>query len=403
VHPEGGGDGVTAFASGRSADAGLRLALVYAAIYFEMGVQIPFLPVWLGARGLSDGEIAIVLAAPLALRVATTPLFAALADRRRDVPGMLTAAAIVLASACAMLGFLNGFAPLLVAVAVLLCAQGLVMPLTDALASLVLRADARSGPKLDYGRIRKWGSAAFIAGNLAGGLFLSRAPIESVVVALTASALLGVAATLYAAPLAEVHREEHAARDESVSGRGLGMLPLIIAAAALIQTSHALLNTFGSIHWAREGHSTTFVGAAWAIGVVCETSVFALAGRWFSGPDRAFALLALAGATATLRWLVMASDPGAVVLLIAQASHGITFAGVHLGSMLFIFAGAPPHMRARAQGWLAASVAGLSALLIALSGPLYAHFGEIAYLAMAGLSAAGLALTIALSARKSVA
>jgi hypothetical protein len=60
-------------------------------------------------------------------------------------------------------------------------------------------------------------------------------------------------------------------------------------------------------------------------------------------------------------------------------------------------------MRARAQGWLAASVAGLSALLIALSGPLYAHFGEIAYLAMAGLSAAGLALTIALSARKSVA
>jgi PPP family 3-phenylpropionic acid transporter len=393
---------VTGFAARRSQDAGLRLALIYAAIFFEMGVQIPFLPVWLGARGLSDDEIAIVLAAPFALRVVSTPFFAALADRRRDVPGMLTAAAIVLASSCAMLGFLGGFAPLLVAVSVLLCAQGLVMPLADALASLILRADERSGarPKLDYGRIRKWGSAAFIAGNLAGGLYLSLVPIDGAPIALTAAGLLGVAASLYAAPLAEGLRQEHEEAAGPANGRGLGRLLLVLAAAALIQTSHALLNTFGSIHWAREGHSSAFVGVAWAIGVVCETWLFALAGRWFSGPDRALTLLAIGGATATARWLVMASDPGAALLLVSQASHGLTFASTHLGSMLFIFARAPAHMRARAQGWLVAAVSGLSALLIALSGPLYAHFGEVAYLAMAALAASGLALTIAVGARK---
>jgi PPP family 3-phenylpropionic acid transporter len=392
---------VTAIASRRSANAGLRLAFVYAASFFEMGVQIPFLPVWLGARGLSDGEIAITLAAPLALRVVTTAYLSSLADRRRDVPGMLSAAAITLASACAMLGVLHGFAPLLAAVTVLLCAQGLIMPLADAIASLVLRAnEIDDGAKLDYGRIRKWGSAAFIAGNLAGGLFLSVVPIDAAPIALTVSAMLGVAATLYAAPLAHGLAQAHAQAAEPATDNRLGLLPLVIAAAALIQTSHALLNTFGSIHWAREGHSSNFVGAAWATGVVCETTVFALAGRWFSGPDRALVLLGLGGGVATLRWLVMASDPGAIALLFAQAAHGVTFACTHLGSMLFIFAAAPPQMRARAQGWLTAAISGLSALLMALCGPLYAHFGEVAYLAMAGLSASGLTLAIIVSARK---
>jgi MFS transporter, PPP family, 3-phenylpropionic acid transporter len=393
---------VTLAAARRSDSASLGLALVYAAIFFEMGVQIPFLPVWLAARGLTDDQIAVVLAAPLALRVVSTPLLTALADRRHDVPGMLAASTIVLASSCAMLGFLHGFAPLLAAVTILLCAQGLVMPLADALASMILHASAREGGRtLDYGRIRKWGSAAFIAGNLAGGIYLSLVPIDGAPAALTATALLGVAAAFYIAPLAEGLQERRSERVAAPSRQGLGRLSLVIMAAAFVQTSHALVNTFGSIHWAREGHSSAFVGACWAIGVVCEVAIFASASRWFAGADRAFVLLALGATTAVVRWLVMASDPNATLLLAAQASHGLTFASTHLGSMLFIFAEAPSHMRARAQGWLAGAISGLSALLIALSGPLYAHFGEIAYLAMAALAASGLALIIALGLRKS--
>jgi MFS transporter, PPP family, 3-phenylpropionic acid transporter len=392
---------VTALVSARSENPGLRLALVYAALFFEMGVQVPFLPIWLGARGLSDNEIAILLGAPLAMRVVATPLLSSLADRRRDLPGMLTAATIVLASACAFLGLLHGFVPLLAAVSVLLCAQGLAMPLADALTSSVIRAfDSTSTARLDYGRIRKWGSAAYVVGNLAGGLYLYLFSIGQVVPVLTFAALLGVMASFYAAPLGGAPSEQRRAPAATSDGAGLGAVPLLIAAAALIQTSHALVNTFGSIHWEREGYSNAFVGSAWAIGVICETSFFAFAGRWFSGPDRAFALLALGGATATVRWLVMAGNPGSALLLVAQASHGLSFASTHLGSMLFIFARAPAHMRARAQGWLAATISGLSALLIALSGPLYAHFGEAAYFVMAGLSAAGLALAFGLRGRK---
>jgi MFS transporter, PPP family, 3-phenylpropionic acid transporter len=380
--------------------AGRRLSLLYAATFFEMGVQIPFLPVWLGERGLSDDRIAIILAAPLAIRVVATPFIAALADRRGDVAGALTASAIVLASCCALIGFVSGFAPLLIAVSVLACAQGLIIPLSDALTASVFRAHEDGGGRLDYGRIRKWGSASYIAGNLFGGLYVAFFSIDKLTILLTVAALMGVAACLSAAPLGADASNVKTATVEPAQTRGFALLPLVIAAAALINASHGLLATFGSLHWAREGHSGAFVGAAWAIGVICETLVFAVAGRWFSGPRSAFAMLAMGGGTAMLRWLVMASDPASAPLLFVQSAHGLTFGLTHLGSMQFIFANAPARMRARAQGWLSASIGGCSALVVMLGGPLYAHLGEIAYLPMAGLAAAGLAIILFAAARQ---
>jgi MFS transporter, PPP family, 3-phenylpropionic acid transporter len=283
---------------------------------------------------------------------------------------------------------------LLIVTSMLACAQGLVIPLSDALAAWVLRAREDGPGRLDYGRIRKWGSAAYIAGNLFGGLYVAFFSIDRLTILLTIAALIGVAACLHAAPLGAGASNVKAAAIDPEETRAFGLLPLVIAAAALINASHGLLNTFGSLHWAREGHSGAFVGAAWATGVVCEVLVFAVAGRWFSGPHSAFAMLATGGGTAVLRWLVMASNPASATLLIVQSAHGLTFALTHLGSMQFIFANTPSHMRARAQGWLSAAIAGCSAIVVFLGGPLYADLGEAAYLPMAGLAAAGLAIIL---------
>lgn len=386
--------------SGR--DIAFRLSLLYAAIFLTMGVQIPFLPVWLGARGLSDRDIAFVLAAPQILRIVTTPLFAQWADKRGDFVGVLTGSLILMTALCGTLVFLSGFAPIFLAVTLFTCAQGVAMPLADTLTFAVLRAQdqwrpvlqagAAARPRLEYGPIRKWGSAAFILGNIAAGLFLSATSVAAIPFGLAGTALLSVGAALHAAPLGALAHAPAPHESGRSDPRRLGMLVLVIGAAALIQASHALLNTFGSLHWAREGYSSAFIGGAWALGVVCETAFFALAGRWVAGPDRAAGLLALGGATAVLRWLLMASDPGAFLLALAQAGHGFSFAATHMGSMFLLFDLAPHAMRARAQGWLTAAIAGLSAVVVALSGPLYASFGEIAYLAMAGLAGAGVAL-----------
>jgi MFS transporter, PPP family, 3-phenylpropionic acid transporter len=389
--------------SGRSIE--FRLSLLYAATFLTFGVQIPFLPVWLGARGLDDARIALVLAAPQFLRVVSTPLFARWADKRGDFVGVLAVSLIAMTALCAALTVLTGFAPIFVAVTLFSCAQGVAMPLNDALTFAVLRTHnqwrAATGAHkgvasrpLEYGRIRKWGSAAFILGNLVAGLFLSLTSVSAIPYGLAVFALMSVGAAPYAAPLGALAHAPAPAEPGATRQRSAVLLILVMAAAALIQASHALVNTFGSLHWAREGHSSVFIGAAWALGVVCETAFFAFVGRWVAGPDRAASLLALGGLTAVLRWLAMASDPGSLLLALAQAGHGFSFAATHTGSMFLIFELAPNAMRARAQGWLTAAIAGVSALVVTASGPLYAGWGESTYLAMAGLASGGAALVI---------
>ena len=402
------------FPASQARDIGSRLSLVYAATFFTFGMQLPFLPIWLGARGIDDRHIAIILATPQFLRVLSTPLVAGWADRRGDFVGALAGSLIVMTSLFCALTMVSGFAPILVTVTLFSCAQGVAMPLTDALTFAVLRART-NGPglsgaaatgattRLEYGAIRKWGSAAFIGGNLAAGLILSRTGVAAIPYGLAAASLLSVGAALHAAPLGALAHAPAPAEAAQSGGRRLGLLFLVIGAATLIQASHALLNTFGSLHWAREGHSDAFVGAFWALGVVSETTFFGLAGRWFAGPDRAVGLLALGGLAAALRWLAMASDPGTALLALAQLGHGFSFAATHMGSMYLIFELAPHPMRARAQGWLYGAIGGVSATVVALAGPLYVSLGERAYLVMAGLAVAGVGLAAVVQLRRRLA
>src|SRR5262249_55123354 len=51
-----------------------RLAAFYAALFVALGVQLPFLPLWLAAKGLDAGAIGIALAVPLIRRVCAIPL-----------------------------------------------------------------------------------------------------------------------------------------------------------------------------------------------------------------------------------------------------------------------------------------------------------------------------------------
>ena len=78
----------------------LRLAIFYAALFLTLGVQLPFLPLWLAAKGLDAGAIGIVLSVPMVVRVAAIPLATRSADRHDALR-----AAMVIASALALIGY----------------------------------------------------------------------------------------------------------------------------------------------------------------------------------------------------------------------------------------------------------------------------------------------------------
>ena len=169
-----------------------KLGLFYAAYFFFGGIQLPFFPLWLEARGLDAQTIGFVIAVPMVVRIIATPLITHQADRRRALKAAIVLASIVATLAMTVVGLVQGAVAIFLVFAVAAMAFSPVLPLTDAYALSGLGARGRA-----YGPVRLWGSAAFVAGNVAAGLMLERfAPgglIWLIVAALVLSVIAAVA------------------------------------------------------------------------------------------------------------------------------------------------------------------------------------------------------------------
>src|SRR4051794_40298282 len=108
-----------------------RLALLYGALFFELGVNLPFFPVWLRAQALDDAAIGFVLAAPLLVRIVANPLATAVADRFGRTGLILVTCAWVVTAATTLLGLASTFPSILVTVVLIAFAQGPLIALTD--------------------------------------------------------------------------------------------------------------------------------------------------------------------------------------------------------------------------------------------------------------------------------
>jgi PPP family 3-phenylpropionic acid transporter len=360
-----------------------RLAVFYAALFTALGVQLPFLPVWLAARGLDAGEIGLALALPMIVRVIAIPLATAIADRRDVVRGTLAVAATAAVAGYAAAGLVTGVAAILATLTLAACFYTPLMPLADAYA---LRGVAERG--VSYGPVRLWGSAAFIGGSFGAGLLLEWIAPGNLIWLLVAAMLPAAFAACALRPLSTGAR---AWPKRAASAWPLLRSPaflLVALAASLIQASHAVYYGFSALDWQADGLDSTAVGALWALGVVAEIVLFAVSGRLRLGP---IALLVLGGAGGFVRWGAMAFDPAPLWLPLLQCLHALSFGATHLGAMAFMLRAAPAEIGATAQGYLAVGQGLVMAVAMGLAGLLYARYGNLAYAAMALMAAAGAA------------
>lgn len=360
-----------------------RLALFYSALFVAIGIQLPFFPLWLEAKGLDAQMIGFVLAAPMVVRIFAIPVATRLADRHQTLRGALVAACAVATAGNLALGFTEGGLSILIVFSLASVAFTPVMPLAEAYA---LRGLAQIGRA--YGPVRLWGSAAFIAGSLGAGWIIDSIPPRNLIWLIVAAIAAAIVAAIGLLPQrAEALAPEPPGRPH----RGILRTPgvaAVAAAAGLIQASHAVYYGFSSLDWKLAGLDGTTVGALWAVGVVAEITLFALSGRlppWL-GPT---ALLVLGALGAVLRWTAMALDPPAAALPVLQCLHGLSFGATHLGAVAFVARVAPPGRAATAQGHLAVVLGAVMALSMGLSGVLYGAFGGLAYGGMALMAAVG--------------
>ena len=162
----------------------------------------------------------------------------------------------------------------------------------------------------------------------------------------------------------------------------------VVAAASLIQASHAEYYGFSAVQWSAAGFDGTVIAALWALGVAAEIVLFALQSRLppFFEPT----VLLLTGACGgVLRWIGMAFDPPVFMLAALQLLHALSFGATHLGALMFLARHAPSTQAATAQGYLAIASGVAMAGAMVLSGVLYRDFGSVAYAAMALMAIAG--------------
>jgi PPP family 3-phenylpropionic acid transporter len=373
-------------------DFGLRLAVFYACLFIVGGIQLPFFPLWLQARGLDPEAIGIVLTIPVMVRILAVPVLNRAVDRVGNLRGGLIAAAITGTCSFAIVGFAQGFVAILLAVAFASLFSGPLNSLADAYTLKGLGARA-------YGPVRLWGSAAFIAANLGAGLLLTVVVVDHLIWLIVATfALLSVVSLLLrrleAAPAAEVNYQPVADH--------LWQSPKFLAlaaAASLIQASHAIYYGFSAVDWTAKGLSSTSIGTLWALGVIAEIVLFALSGRL---PLNPLMLIGLGAAGAVIRWIAMAFDPPMAVLAFVQCLHGLSFGATHLGAIQYVARASGGRRTAAAQGDLTTILAIGNAIATGASGLLYAALGDYAYAGMAATAALGgacLVLALSLSRR----
>lgn len=361
----------------------------YVFLFLALGAHLPFWPLWLADWGLSEAEVGTYTALAVAIRVLMGVALPWLADRAgapRRALALLGVAAVLGALAH---GIVTSKPGLLFATIFMSAAVAGIGPIADALS---LRAAARSG--FAFATARSFGSAAFLMANILCGLAIARYGIDAalwwIVISSLPLAWLGLRHPGGAGiPLPQPKFAEASALLKSPA------FLLTMVASATLQGSHAVLYTYGSIHWRSQGIDDQTIGALWAIGVLFEVILMLFAGKWLVDRLQPAGAMALGGAVGVLRWFFMTLDPGLLWLWPLQGLHAITFTASFLGAIAMVSRVAPASLGSTAQGMVAA-MAGGAVMASAGFAAAYAYpnFGGGAYWISVVLSLIGLVASI---------
>ncbi len=232
----------------------LRYACFYGAVFLALGVYLPFWPVWLAHRGLTAAEIGLLLALTSWIKVLALPPVARLTDLSGRPRAALSLLAALTLAGFAGFFLARGFWQILTVQLLIALVFHSLIPLGESQTMRAVRSE-----RLDYGRIRLWGSLAFILGALGAGELLSGASPER----LLWLVLGALGATLVAAvALPDPPGSTPAAK---APDRLLSLLRdrhflLFLAAAGLLQASHAVYYGFSALAWRAAGMSEAAVG-----------------------------------------------------------------------------------------------------------------------------------------------
>ncbi|PVB61739.1 MFS transporter [Labrenzia sp. 011] len=368
-----------------------RVAGLFACHFFGFGLFLPFLPVVLEFRGLNAEDIGFILGAGTITRIAASPLLANLADRTGQ---RRLAILIYCVAGAAFIGLFAGPTGLvLISTAVIgyMVFQAPVLPLSDAYA-----LDVARNTGTDYARMRLWGSAGFVAATLAGGALAAQATNWVILLLIAVAALM---TGLVAMSMPSQKREEPPGAEVRIEPASpfasLWFWP-VLTVFGLFQASHAAFYGFGTLYWQAMGVPDVSIGVLWAVGVVAEIGLFAIAGRLPIRLDPPVFLI-VAGIAAVVRWGLFPLADTFAAMAALQLLHALTFGAAHLGAVTILAKVVPSRWAGTGQGFLSTSIGIQMAIGLGVCGALYEADPDLPFYLMAGVAAVGVVLVLALT------
>ncbi|MBH3277137.1 3-phenylpropionate MFS transporter [Serratia marcescens] len=358
------------------------LALSYFTYFFSYGIFLPFWGVWLKGEGIAPETIGILLGAGLVARFLGSLL---IAPRVKDPSHLVSALRLLaLLTLAFAVGFCfgNGWGWLMLVIAGFNLFFSPLVPLTDALA-----ATWQKQIRMDYGRVRLWGSLAFVIGSALTGQLVAVWGHNAILYSLIFSVLVMLLGML----LKPSVMPQGEARTNGGAERSLwallkeGPVWRFLLCVTLLQGAHAGYYSFGSIYWQEAGYSASTIGYLWSLGVVAEVIIFAssnvLFRRW-----NARNLLLLSACCGVLRWSLMAYSTELGWLLLIQILHCGTFTVCHLAAMRFIAARQGQEVIRLQAVYSALAMGGGIAVMTVIAGFLFEHWQGGVFWVMAAVA-----------------
>ena len=337
------------------------LALGYFTYFFSYGIFLPFWSVWLEGLGLTPETIGLLLGAGLIARFLGSLLIAPrVSDPSRLISALRILALLTLVFALAFWAGTNVAWLMVVMVGFNLFFSPLV-PLTDALANTWQKQIT-----MDYGRVRLWGSVAFVIGSALTGKLVSLFDYRVIRPSVQ--------------PAGENRQQESAGWP---AWRALITQSWrFLACVSLLQGAHAAYYGFSAIYWQSAGYSASAVGYLWSLGVVAEVIIFALSHklfRRFSARD----LLLLSAVCGVARWGLMGWSTELPWLIVVQILHCGTFTVCHLAAMRYIATRQGSEVIRLQAVYSAVAMGGSIAIMTVFAGYLYQNLGNGVFWVMA--------------------
>ena len=355
------------------------LAAQYFLYFGVMGMYLPFFNLYCYQIGFNGWQIGILSASRSVVLIVFGMAWGILADRFQNRRAIYICCNYISATLWGLFLLTTHFYWML---AITIIYGIFYAPLISFLEAFAM--DMLGRDKKRYGRMRAWGSLAFITMVLVLGRIIDLYSVKIILSLILAGSWVQAMVSLGFPVRPATDRLDFRSGLKSLL---TAKVALFFGCAFLMLASHGAYYAFFSIHLNKLGFDNFFIGLSWAMAVGAEIIAMFFSERIFKRFDYETVLIFSFG-IAVLRWAGLWATQSAAGILVLQLSHAVTYGTFHMASILYIDALAPAGTKTIAQAANNAVTYGLGLMVgFFISGALYEHIGSPALFAISGFIA----------------